>query len=84
MGCSNRGSWRRSEMFRAWGHRAGSGGGTGNAAFDEYRDATLKRLEEDAKEFRSFLQRLRFAKDKEEFDRFMADRSRPAPDSPAA
>jgi hypothetical protein len=62
---------------RAWG------GGTwwqppmrssGNRAFDEYRTETLRRLEEEQREFRDFLARLRMAKDKAEFDQFMADR----------
>jgi hypothetical protein len=47
---------------------------TGNRAFDEYREETLRRLEEEADEFQTFLQRLRHAKDKAEFDQFMADR----------
>lgn len=47
---------------------------SGNAAFDDYRAATLKRLEEEEREFRTFLDRLRQAKDKSEFDQFMADR----------
>lgn len=56
---------------------------SGNRAFDEYRTETLKRLEEEQREFRDFLERLRFAKDKTEFDQFMAERrSRPAPDVP--
>ena len=49
---------------------------SGNAAFDEYRSATLKRLEEEQREFKDFLGRLRQAKDKAEFDQFMADRGR--------
>jgi hypothetical protein len=53
---------------------------SGNRAFDEYREETLKRLEEEQQEFRDFLDRLRFAKDKTEFDQFMAERrDRPAP-----
>ena len=57
-----------------------SGGySSGNNAFDEYRTETLKRLEDEEREFRSFLDRLRHAKDKSEFDQFMADRrNRPA------
>ena len=52
---------------------------SGNHAFDEYRTETLRRLEEEQREFRDFLDRLRFAKDKAEFDQFMADRrNRPA------
>ena len=47
---------------------------SGNRAFDEYRAETLRRLEEEQREFREFLQRLRQAKDKAEFDMFMAER----------
>ena len=55
-------------------------GSSGNRAFDEYREETLKRLEEEQKEFKDFLDRLRFAKDKTEFDQFMTERrNRPAP-----
>jgi hypothetical protein len=55
---------------------------SGNRAFDEYRTETLKRLEDEQREFREFLERLRMAKDKSEFDQFMADRrNRPAPDA---
>ena len=61
---------------------------SGNHAFDEYRAETLRRLEEEQSEFTSFLDRLRFAKDKAEFDQFMAERRqapRPpvVPDEPA-
>ena len=58
----------------AGGHHPSSG----NRAFDEYRDETLRRLEDEQKDFRDFLERLRHAKDKAEFDQFMADRRRPA------
>jgi len=47
---------------------------SGNRAFDEYRTDTLRRLEEEQREFKDFLQRLRFAKDRAEFDQFMAER----------
>lgn len=47
---------------------------SGNSAFDEYRNETLKRLEQEQNEFMDFLERLRFAKDKSEFDQFLADR----------
>jgi hypothetical protein len=56
---------------------------SGNHAFDEYRAETLRRLEDEQKDFSSFLERLRFAKDKAEFDQFMADR-RHTPTPPAA
>ena len=47
---------------------------SGNNAFDEYRAETLKRLEDEQREFKDFLERLRFAKDRAEFDQFMAVR----------
>ena len=51
---------------------------SGNRAFDEYRAETLRRLEEEQKEFAAYLDRLRFAKDKAEFDQFMSElRQRP-------
>jgi len=66
----------RSDWQNKWrGSRAGFYGSTGNHAFDDYRDETLRKLEEDAREFRGFVDRLRKAKDKEEFDRFMSERS---------
>jgi Protein of unknown function (DUF2852) len=66
---------------------AGSGWtGTGNAAFDDYRRDTLRRLEEERRRleeegraFNEFVANLRRARDKEEFDRFMADRNAPRP-----
>jgi hypothetical protein len=55
---------------------------SGNRAFDDYRMETLRRLEEEQGEFKNFLDRLRHAKDKEEFDAFMAQhRQRPTPPS---
>jgi hypothetical protein len=72
--------------FRNFGGRGGPS--SGNKAFDDYREATLKRLEEEEREFRAFLDRLRQAKDKSEFDQFMADRrdrpEAPGPDASAA
>jgi hypothetical protein len=59
---------------RWWGGERPS---SGNRAFDEYREETLRRLEDEQREFRDFLDRLRHAKDKAEFDQFMADRRRP-------
>jgi hypothetical protein len=47
---------------------------SGNRAFDDYRAETLHRLEEEQREFKEFLERLRFAKDRAEFDQFMAER----------
>lgn len=76
---------RKMEKFRSrmegqgWAYAPTSG----NRAFDEYRMETLKRLEDEQQEFRSFLDRLRHAKDKAEFDQFMADR-RTRPATPSA
>src|SRR5882757_3001624 len=39
---------------------------SGNRAFDEYRTETIKRLEDEQREFHEFLARLRMAKDKSE------------------
>ena len=53
---------------------------SGNRAFDEYRAETLKRLEDEQRGFREFVDRLRHAKDKAEFDQFMAQhKQRPTP-----
>ena len=49
---------------------------SGNAAFDSYKSDMLKRLESAQTAFEAFLQRLRAAKDKSEFDAFMEDRAR--------
>jgi hypothetical protein len=66
------------ERMRSKMEHFGSGWGgppsSGNHAFDEYRTETLRRLEEEQREFREFLERLRFARDKTEFDQFMAER----------
>ena len=75
-GWSNHGS-----SNQGWTNRA-AGGSSGNRAFDEYRAETLRRLEEEEREFRAFLDRLRHAKDKAEFDQFMAEMRRP-PEGPA-
>lgn len=57
------------------------GQSSGNSAFDAYKADTLRRLEEEQSNFESFLTRLRDAKDKAEFDQFMLDRARKAPDA---
>lgn len=52
---------------------------SGNSAFDAYKADTLSRLEDEQTNFENFLERLREAKDKAEFDQFMEDRaSRPS------
>jgi hypothetical protein len=74
----------RMDRFRGGGDWFGPAT-SGNRAFDDYRAETLKRLEEEQREFKDFLARLRFAKDRAEFDQFMAERrGRPSePDSQA-
>ena len=73
--------WRMERMKNRM-ERHGFGFGppsSGNRAFDEYRQETLRRLEEEQQEFKDFLGRLRHAKDKEEFDAFMNQhRNRPS------
>ncbi len=49
---------------------------SGNSAFDAYKAETLHRLQEEQDNFEAFLQRLREAKDKAEFDQFMEDRAK--------
>ena len=86
MGSGRMTSWKGRDMTRWYG--AGPAGTwwypsprpSGNRAFDEYREDTLRRLEEEQREFQEFLVRLRMAKDKAEFDQFMAER-RPRTDS---
>jgi len=63
-----------------WGGSSRRQPSSGNRAFDEYREETLRRLEEEQREFFDFLERLRHAKDKAEFDQFMAERGRPKSD----
>ncbi|MEZ5842961.1 MAG: DUF2852 domain-containing protein [Hyphomicrobiaceae bacterium] len=83
MGCGRNGArsrWQQKwagrwdDKVAAWNRASRAYEPTGNRAFDEYRDETLRRLEDEAREFRDFLERLRQAKDKAEFDQFMADR----------
>ncbi len=73
--------WSKRMSCNGWGRRAhnrhafrAAAAPTGNAAFDAYRAETLKRLEEEREAFTSFLDQLRQAKDKAEFDQFMASR----------
>jgi hypothetical protein len=98
MGCFGRRNraryqkWQDSSPFgdwKSWASGNSRSASSGNYAFDEYKTETLRRLEEEQKEFGAFLERLRFAKDKAEFDQFMAERrsrppSPPAGDQPAA
>ena len=78
--------WRSWKRRARWAERHGSG----NVAFDEYREETLRKLDEEQREFRDYLDRLRSAKDRAEFDQFMAERrnrppaTEPPPPPPAA
>lgn len=98
MGCSNHrrlARWQElgglGPMERRWSRwgREPTAMSSGNRAFDDYRAQTLRRLEEEQREFHAFLERLRFARDKAEFDQFLAERrQRPgaggeAPEHPA-
>ena len=59
---------------------------TGNVAFDDWREKELERLAEERRkldemreEFDDYARELRRAKDQQEFDRFMAERSKSTP-----
>jgi hypothetical protein len=94
MGCwTNHGRWQskmdrmqekmdrlRGRMDRGRGGFWGGPPSSGNRAFDDYRADTLRRLEEEQREFKEFLERLRFAKDRAEFDQFMAERRKGSTD----
>jgi hypothetical protein len=74
------GPWQGGTPWSGWKNWSGGERPTsssGNHAFDEYRTDTIRRLEEEQKEFAAFLERLRFAKDKAEFDEFMTERRQP-------
>lgn len=68
-------------MGRHWGDAMRP---SGNAAFDSYKASMLRRLEDEQTAFEAFLQRLREAKDKSEFDAFMDDRARGAAETNVA
>jgi hypothetical protein len=75
----------RRDMKRDFRQRRRGGGGfyrgTGNIAFEEYRERELARLEEERRKldeesrtFAEFVEELKRAKDREEFDAYMARR----------
>jgi hypothetical protein len=82
----------RSRWENRMADRPGRGSGAGNwrrqsasdhRAFDEYRSETLRRLEDEEREFKEFLGRLRAAKDRAELDQFLNERrNAPRPDTP--
>ena len=88
-----KGDWgkARSGLFGSCRRRGHGFSRTGNVAFDEWRDKELERLAEERRkleelreEFDAYARELRRAKDQQEFDRFMAERSKstPAPRKP--
>jgi hypothetical protein len=84
---ASNGSWGCGSARRARGFYTASG----NAAFDEWRTAELARLDEERRkldeaqrEFAEYVDAIRRAKDREEFERFMAERrSRPTGGQPS-
>ena len=87
--CRQHSSDRSARDWRGFG----SSRSTGNSAFDDWRTAELARLEEERrklaaaeKEFSDYMEGLRRARDREEFDRFMNQRrsSPPPTQSPSA
>jgi hypothetical protein len=81
-------SWKKQDGFSfardgfksQW--RSQSWTSSGNAAFDAYKrskleelEAARKKLEDEQKAFAEYLTKLREAKDRDEFDRFMAEKS---------
>jgi len=79
-----KGNWkskRKGRKFKRSYYNASSFN-TGNAAFDKYREDQLRaldeeraRLDEEINHFQDYMQNLRKARDREEFDRFMSERS---------
>jgi hypothetical protein len=70
--------------IKRWTFREDFARHSGNSAFDAYRAQELERLEaerrkldEEQRAFGEFLDRLKKAKDQEEFDRFMSERRQP-------
>jgi hypothetical protein len=81
----------RQSADRPWGGFGSGPRPTGNAAFDDWRAAELARIEEERRklwaaerEFADYMDGLKRARDREEFDRFMNQRrSSPPPAGPA-
>lgn len=79
----NRQKDRASRCRHGFGRGFSRGGfSSGNVAFDQYREEQLKRLDEERRRldeeidaFHEHMHNLRMARDREEFDRFMAERN---------
>lgn len=74
-------AFRRRRLGFCEGANARAPVNTGNSAFDDYRRATLRKLEAEAEEFRKYLDGLRRAADAASFDAFL--KSRRAESGPA-
>ncbi|GGD32498.1 DUF2852 domain-containing protein [Sinisalibacter lacisalsi] len=71
-------SHSRSAHDTEWTNRRHGFRPSGNSAFDAYKADTLKRLMDEQEQFETFLERLRAAKDQQEFDAFMDERAETA------
>ena len=79
--------------FAVWSQQRSAGfsaSASGNHAFDDYRADTLRRLDEERRKldeeqraFGDFVNKLRRAKDQDEFNRFMAERRQVTPTDPS-
>jgi hypothetical protein len=81
---ANWSNWKKPEGFGDFSRNWKPSHATGNQAFDEYRKEALEKLEaerrkldDERRAFDEFLSKLRHAKDREDFERFMADRNAP-------
>jgi hypothetical protein len=72
----------RRQGFGPWAARR-HGAANRNSAYEEHRRETLKELDEEAQAFEAFERKQREAKDREAFERFLANRDAPRnPDEP--
>jgi len=75
-------AWAKKHRNNRRCHKSHRRSGSGNAAFDEYRDEQLKRLEEERRHldeeisnFTQYMENLHKARDREEFDSYMNSRA---------
>jgi Protein of unknown function (DUF2852) len=71
---------------KGWSFTGNFGAHSGNSAFEDYKRSELERLDnerrklmEEQKAFRDFVEQVKKSKDREEFDTFMAKRNAPPP-----
>jgi hypothetical protein len=94
LGAAAQEKWQeaRNAFSGPWAGRGGPWRASGNMAFDEWRAAEIARLEEERRkldeahrEFATFVENIRRAKDRKEFERFMNERrNRPEQPGPTA